>query len=335
MLAPASERPDLDATEVESQQAEVPASSLTIDQQIRLIDLEILLLKAELAQRNAQPGQARVFVSTFKQSTQDIPLSANLQDRLKALEQYLADSTEVVLTPITFQFDPSKMLALLPMTGPYADAGLDVLEGLQSEMDKYYPERDIQVLDTNVYDSMFDIWEWVRLYQPSFVFGPLQKQNVEGLNELNLRLPALVFNPLAQPMDSVKVLSPALEQDSIDRLIQMIEEGGYQRVLFLTDESEKSKQLWQRFQTSWLPEETVAEEEALPQVDTASENTSEPSLNLNPSSDSLETRELTITVSTSEEERAGRPACRNRNLARSGDVQCRSGDGGSVKYGVF
>lgn len=237
---------------------EQPESSLSLDQQIKLIDLEILLLKAELAQKNAQKDQVRAYLSEFRVQGAGIELPLNLQNRMAALKLYLNQSVQAhEETAQVFVFKPDRILAVLPMSGPYAQAGQKVYEGLKSSLKSIYPDSNLEVLDSNIYDSMFEAWEWIRLYQPTFIFGPLIKENVEALNHLELNAPMLVFNELENPSPLVKSFVPLSNRDAVDKLVSLVKKAHYQRIIVLTDDSDNSQALMNDFKSHWSEQSLV------------------------------------------------------------------------------
>lgn len=237
---------------------EQPESSLSLDQQIKLIDLEILLLKAELAQKNAQEDQVRAYLSELNVQADGVDLPLNLQSRIAALKLYLNQSVQAQgeVAP-AFAFKPGRILAVLPMSGPYAQAGKEIYEGLKSSLKSTYPDDSLEVLDSNIYDSMFEAWEWIRLYQPTFIFGPLINENVEALNHLELNTPMLVFNELKKTSSLVKSFVPLSNRDAVDKLVSLIETSHYQRIIVLTDDSDNSQALMADFKSRWLEQSLV------------------------------------------------------------------------------
>lgn len=228
-----------------------PPANLSLDQQIKLIDLEILLLKAELAHKNAQADQVQAYLSELKTQAEGVELPSNIQDRMMALQHYLSQSNPVGEVPKAFAFKPERVLAVLPMSGPYSRAGQELYDGLKSSLKSTYPEASLEVLDSNIYDSMFEAWEWIRLYQPSFIFGPLVKENVEALNALEPNVPMLVFNEVKKPNALIKSFVPLSNKDAVDKLVDLVKEAHYQRIVVLTDDSDSSQALMSDFKNYW------------------------------------------------------------------------------------
>lgn len=228
------------------------SQDLTLDQQIQMIDVEILLLKAELAQKNQQVSQVGVYLKELKALLPPKSLNSTMQARFDRLQTYY-DSAQQTLQPLNagqFHFNSKKMLALLPMSGPYSKAGQAVYQGLQEAFQEMPMPYDLEVLDTNIYDSMFDAWEWVRLYQPSFIFGPLQKSHVAELKTLDLHTPVLAFNEAEEADfgDALRVLSPSSAKDALTSLITYLQESHAQRIVLLSDGDKKSQRLVKRFE---------------------------------------------------------------------------------------
>ncbi|MGC9385530.1 MAG: penicillin-binding protein activator [Hydrogenovibrio sp.] len=224
-----------------------------IDRQIQLIEVEILLLKAELAWQNQEKAQLGAYLNELARLAGVQAFSPAFQSRYARLQrqyQTVASRDSTAHAPSNFQFNPSRMLALLPMSGPYAPAGEAVYQGLE---DTFYAQSrpyDLQVLDTHIYDSMFEVWEWVRRYQPSFIFGPLQKHNVEQLQTLDLHTPILALNEMEKPdsRTAIRFMSPSAKRDAIAALVRYLERNHLTRIGVLVSGEPKSQDLLKRFQ---------------------------------------------------------------------------------------
>ncbi|QBZ83514.1 Penicillin-binding protein activator LpoA [Hydrogenovibrio crunogenus] len=267
---------DVPAKQTQQLDENSPPANLSLDEQIQLIDLEILLLKAELAHKNGQTDQVQTYLSELKTQAQGIELPSNIQDRMTVLQDYLNQSKPSDEASATFAFKPGRVLAVLPMSGPYSRAGQELYEGLKSSLKSMYPEEKLEVLDSNIYDSMFEAWEWIRLYQPSFIFGPLVKENVEALSALELSIPMLVFNEIKKPNALAKSFVPLSNKDAVDKLVDLVKEGHYQRIAVLTDESDSSKALMADFKNHWPEQESdypvyIQEQPVVSNVDQALE----------------------------------------------------------------
>lgn len=221
-----------------------------LDAQIQLIEVEIKLLKAELARKNGQRAQVQNYVNALKLDQQRLSFSEGFSHRLLALEAYLNSVEPDTLQTVQFAFNPDKVIALLPLSGAYQQVGKALLDGLTHALTQSFPDVEVQVVDTAIYDSMFDVWEWVRLNQPSFIFGPLNKANVEAFAKLGALTPNLVLNFLEEETASTASLTLHADHYSIASLIAYIEKNQYERIVVLKDDSAQSNRLADTFSAS-------------------------------------------------------------------------------------
>ena len=223
------------------------AASIPLDQQIQLIDAEILLLKAELSRKNAEFEQVQQYLIKL-QGLRGLPISTDMQQRIEQLEQYVLQSDHVPETESAprFQLNTEKVVILLPLSGPFERIGHQILEGLKQQFSNYDPV----VIDTYIYDSMLDLWDLVRLYNPSFIIGPLEKHKAQALNDLNTGVPTLYLNEIEtlQPYQSSFSLSRSLH---VYALAEAIKNNGYEHIVLLTDETVQSQKILADFYQAW------------------------------------------------------------------------------------
>lgn len=233
------------------------------EQQIQLIDAEIWLLKAELAQKNGDVLTVKNYIQKLDSVFARDQLPNQFIKRVEQLNHYLTLASQIDLPQkaVSYQFNPQRMLALLPMTGPYAEAGLAIYQAMVSEFELIAPQYSIEVLDTNIYHSMHAIWEWVDLYQPSFVFGPLQKENVLQLISQEITIPVLAFNEIRQSSSYVKFLTPHSSQSLVQKLVSLMGKGVYRRIMVLTDGSHRSNTMFQQLYRTWAAEHPLERED--------------------------------------------------------------------------
>jgi len=234
----------------DTQEEPVP---LNVEQQIEMLDVDILLLKAELARKNGQPNRVANFLAEL-QSYQTLLLRhSEFLRRYGALKEYAesvlaSDGVGDLNSDEAFVFDVTMPIAILPLTGPYASAGESILEGLMDN-----PELEgLQVFDSEAYDSVFELWELIRLYEPTLILGPLKSETVDAFYRLNTGVPTLAFNQLstAGQQTLFRTLSPS-SAFSIDFLIQAMLLNQYQKVGILYDRSASSQKLKQVFEKRW------------------------------------------------------------------------------------
>lgn len=224
-----------------------------INEQLQLIDLEILMLRAELAQKNGLPKVVEGYVQNIEKTANPAGLPATFSERLAYLKKYL----ELTSKPeqegeIPFTFNTKNIVVLLPLTGDFGKAGQSILEGIQSEL----PNLPLQIIDTSIYDNAFELWELVKLYQPSFVFGPLRPAMAQGLADISPQVPMLMFNQVVSDSSAIKSLAPSRRQDAEALLKQVIKQN-YRSVFVIKGADPKSQQLADHFYQAWskLPDE--------------------------------------------------------------------------------
>ena len=221
---------------------------MDLDAQIQLIDIEILLLRAELAQKNSQARVVSRYLRQLKnKQLKDMNPPDSFLTRIEALKLYLELAPSVMVKDIPFTFDAENIVVILPLTGVYAKAGNDVLKGISSKMQ----EKSFKVIDSAIYDNAFELWELVRLYRPSFIFGPLRKELVQGLVDLNIEVPALMFNESQVKKPHIKHLSPN-RLDDVDVLMKQVLAQNYRSVLVISSPDKRSQQLVNHFNQAWL-----------------------------------------------------------------------------------
>ncbi|BBP43992.1 hypothetical protein [Thiosulfativibrio zosterae] len=195
-------------------------------QQILWLDLEILLLKAELAQKNGALQEVRAYLTEIHKN----PIPPFLQARLGELDAYSqAQEGTPEVAKQAFEFKPENPLILLPLSGPYQAAGEQVLAGLKSG----FPDKELQVIDTAIYDNAFELWELVKLIKPSFIFGPLRPEFAQEFAAFDTQIPTLMLNEITTNHSYVKYFTPS-RTAQIPGLVKLIQKNGFHRVLLLS-----------------------------------------------------------------------------------------------------
>lgn len=236
-----------------------PENDPNFEQKIQMIDAEIWLLKAELAQKNGDVLKTKTYLQNLEALFDSTRFPSQFQQRVEQLRHYLSLTAKQpsAHVSISYRFDPRRILALLPMSGSYAQAGLGIYQSMQAEMQQISTEYHLEVLDTNIYDSMQEVWEWVELYKPSFIFGPLQKENILQLATLQIETPILAFNEVDFSNPYVKFLTPHSAESMIKKLISLMGNGVYRRIIVLTDDSSRSQTLYRQLQKAWAENQTL------------------------------------------------------------------------------
>lgn len=228
-----------------------------LQQQISQIDLEILMLKTELAIQNSDLQAAQRYI----QEMEDWLLPPQFQQRfteLKAQVEALMPNQLLKFLGFSSSFDfpmhdPKAVVAvILPISGKYAIVAETLLSSLKSALDLYGYQGQIKTFDSSAYPNMFRLWEALRNYQPAFVFGPLQKSLMEDWHHLNTGIPTLYFNDANTTLFSYeKSLSPG-SIGPIRKATRYLSDHGYERVLVFSHENSKSQNLAESLQLQWF-----------------------------------------------------------------------------------
>ncbi|WP_019556759.1 penicillin-binding protein activator [Thiomicrorhabdus arctica] len=258
-------------------QGDWPANPLTsgkkttqnnyLENQVERIDQEIILLRAELAQKNSDINQVRIYINQLNRMVV-LPV---FQKRLAVLKLYLTMAKRSSQTPSNssanalnsslyvssmepLRFpdisDKSIIVILLPLTGPYAQAGNKVLSGLKSGLEANSFQGSLAVFDTAIYKTVFELWEIVKYYDPDFIFGPLQKQTAQQWQGLKTGIPTFYFNSMNALVGYERAFSPS-KSKGLGQILSILENNQFNNVLALTDSSESAKKLEAEFYQAW------------------------------------------------------------------------------------
>ncbi|MBE0494536.1 MAG: hypothetical protein IBX48_09380 [Thiomicrospira sp.] len=184
----------------------VSGASSQQDSRIRLIDYEILLLKTEIALRNSELG---VFAQHMQQlETQKTP--DQFVDRFDYLQQQmrLMDTTEPQpRVEFSGAVDAQSIVVLLPLSGPYAEAGQTILAPIQQA----FANKKVYVIDTELYLDMSELANLVNLFNPDLIIGPLERHKAESFLHNNIHKPVLLFTSIQQSYSHVRSLASSAE----------------------------------------------------------------------------------------------------------------------------
>lgn len=232
-----------------------------IEYQILRVDQEILILKAELAYQNGEENTLKNYLNQLDKIGV-LPLFQARVTRLKQLQPVTPNiSTPIVAShlmikngvqPLTFSKDEEEVVAiLLPLTGEYEQVGNQLLESLLSGLERIDFLGSLVVLDTMLYEGAFDVWQQVKAYEPSVVFGPLRKSVAAEWQVLNTGIPILYFNEMAFLNGNERAVSPSRVR-GVMQLMHFLNEHDYQNILVLTEDSSASQNLESAFYSQWL-----------------------------------------------------------------------------------
>ena len=224
--------------------------------EVKRLDQEILILRAEMSKKNGDIKQVRHYLSELNRQY----IIPAFQGRVDALKKYVASSPEFSFLSFfsfskTIDFplnDTNSVVAiLLPITGDYGTVGLELQESLQNGLAEAGFQGKLIALDSALYDSAFEMWEVLKYYQPSFIFGPLKKQRVAEWQQLNTGVSTLYFNEVGSLGSGEYSLSPS-KQSGLEQVFQVLNQAHYQKILVLSNDSVASQKLEQAFQQAWL-----------------------------------------------------------------------------------
>ncbi len=238
-----------------------------LENQVERIDQEIILLRAELARKNNDLNQVKIYINQLNRMVV-LPI---FQQRLAVLKLYLtmakrtsqasSNSSDNAINsslyvgsiePLKFPdaSEKSIIVVLLPLTGPYEQAGNKVLSGLTNALEAISFQGSLAVFDTAIYKTVFELWEIVKYYDPDFIFGPLQKQTALQWQTLNTGIPTFYFNSMDSLFGHERAFSPS-KSKGLDQVLSILNSSQFQNVLVLTDSSESSKKLEAEFYQAW------------------------------------------------------------------------------------
>ncbi len=225
------------------------STKLPLDQQIKRIDAEILLLKAELARKNGIPSHVRAYLDSLGAVDKAL-ISPEMQLRIESLQQYLQQSPLVspqeANDALPFKFGAQNIAVLLPLTGDYSEIGLAIQKGIQEG----FPNTKLKFYDTEVFDSMLELWNLMKLTQPTFIIGPLRPGKAQVLNDLDTQVPTLLLNQIDNPKSYVRCLSLSRE-GYVPVLVKQLVEHQFKGVSVIVDSSQASQDLLKSFETFW------------------------------------------------------------------------------------
>lgn len=180
------------------------------DSRIRLIDYEILLLKAEIAYRNAELG---AFVQHMQQlESQKTP--QQFVSRFDYLQQQMQlIDTEAPQPRVEFSgaADAQNIVVLLPLSGPYAEAGQAILAPIQQA----FANKKVYVIDTELYSDMAELANLVNLFNPDLIVGPLERHKAEPFLQNNINKPVLLFTSVEQDYPHVRSLASSAQANAV------------------------------------------------------------------------------------------------------------------------
>lgn len=258
LFGKSSEAPPQEAAQAPSspEQGSPSGASKALQQQLSQIDLEILLLRSELALQNGDLIALQKYLDELGRLTLPPAFAARFQELTQALG---ASNPNPILRFLSFEsgfefpmHDPKAVVAIvLPFSGKYADVSSQLLQSLKETLAVYGFEGQIVEFDSMRYANAFELWERLKQYQPSFIFGPLQKELIAEWHSLDTRVPTLYFNDVQSTLFAYeKALSPA-QSGQVRKVALYLSRHGFEQVLVLANQDPKTQELSQALQLFW------------------------------------------------------------------------------------
>lgn len=226
--------------------------------QVKRLDQEILILRAEMSKKNGDVNQVENYVNQLEKQF----VLPEFTARVARLKSYLASAPRTS-TSLFSMFSMAKSVSLsmddqnavvaivLPVSGVYGEVGLQLQKSLEEGLQRAGFAGKLIALDLALYDSVFEAWEILKYYEPDFIFGPLQKSKIAEWQDLKTGVETLYFNDTTVFTSYEFSLSPA-KSAGLEQIFQLLNQGLYQRVLVLKNSDESSQTLEQAFNQAWL-----------------------------------------------------------------------------------
>ena len=233
---------------------EAGRSADPIQDQIKQIDQEILILRAELALKNGDIKALQDQVDALEASGV-LPIYTS---RVEQLKSYLTQSQKA---PSLFEFlglsgsrfevdltDPNAVVAIvLPMSGDYQRAGSSLSNGIESALKAQGFKGEIFHFDTEQYGNLYLLWERLKNFKPTLIFGPLKKLNIQAWHDLQTGVPTIYLNDASVNYQAhEKSLSPSRSGGTL-KLVDYLHNNFYKGALLLTEDNERSNLLIDEF----------------------------------------------------------------------------------------
>ena len=223
-------------------------------QMVKRLDQEILVLRAEMSKRHGDVRQVERYLKQLDKQSILPPFVG----RIETLKQWAASQSSFFrpsryVQKLEFPIDDATAVValVLPTSGPYEIAGQVLHDTLQNELLKAGFKGKLISLDSNLYNSAYQLWEILKFYEPDFIFGPLTKDMVQQWKELKTGVTTLFFNDTGYLGVGEFSLSPS-RQAGLEQVFQLLQQGHYSSVMVLRDNSESSVELEQSFQQAWM-----------------------------------------------------------------------------------
>lgn len=195
-----------------------------------------LRLMAILNDTNAQPGQRRWQLQSWRKAYPDHPG-----------HRYLSDGAEPATLLEAYQ--PAHIAVLLPLSGQLAEQGDAIRNGMLSAHQGQASR--LSFFDTNGRD-MSRLYQDIQQAGADFILGPLLKENVDTLNSLDPAIPVFALNRPANPpvLPHRYYFSLSPEAEAAEAALHMWEQGHQQPLVFAPG-NELGRRVAAEFNSQW------------------------------------------------------------------------------------
>lgn len=225
--------------------------------QVKRLDQEIMILRAEMSQKHGDVKQVEQYLNQLDKQS----ILPGFKARIERLRKYVLSIPKKNSSFLSFfssvksinfpMHDKNAVVAIvLPDSGVYGSVGASIQKALQEGLKQAGFEGKLIALDLAIYDSAFEAWEVLKYYDPSFIFGPLQKEKIAQWQELKTGVQTLYFNDVTSFTNYEFGLSPG-KQAGLEQVFQVLNQADYGRVLVLTEPEQSSQELEQAFSQAW------------------------------------------------------------------------------------
>ncbi|QCU90503.1 penicillin-binding protein activator [Thiomicrorhabdus sediminis] len=225
-------------------------------QHVNRLDQEILILRAEMAKRRGEWPQLKHYLSILEKQ----PILPEFAPRVEQLKHFKPEQSPldkilsffgVSDTPSLPLHDRNAVVAIvLPLSGAYASAGEPLQRAIQEGLTEAGFTGKLVSIDSELYDSVYDIWNTLKYYEPSFIFGPLQKEMVANWQLLDTGVTTFYFNEVLRLGSKEFALAPS-KLVGLEQLFQIINDNAYQHVMVISDKSDQAQLLKNSFAQAW------------------------------------------------------------------------------------
>jgi hypothetical protein len=222
--------------------ASLADKGVSSEQRLALLDIEITLLRTEIALRNGERG--RFLINMHELSMQPIP--PQFQARFDVLNQQRErlELMQVEQSLFRSALTARDVVVLLPLSSEISE----VSRVMHQVFEAAFTGRRIHLIDTDIYTDMVELFNLVKMFNPGLVIGPLERQKADAFYALNPQIPAISFTSLANHQPNVRALA-STSYSQTHYLKSLLERVDVSHIAWLTDRTEQANQFMQEIET--------------------------------------------------------------------------------------